>query len=363
VNITDAKPKLPPGATHVFVTFDEVSVHKAGGDWISLPVVPPAPHTIDLLQFSNGGTTQLVPPVQLTSGKYTQLRLGVTGGSIVFDTNDDGKDDETVPLEVPSDSLKTDKNFEFEVHGGGAVDLTVEFDLSQSIVVTGSGKYKLKPVLHINYTEEAATIRGSIPAAAFGSATEATVTVWWDKKEPPDTPDAKPSCSLNDADEIYTQVVVEKADPNFEIFWLVPNEAYIVEIDVGEPVNNKFFFTVPGLATPTGPCQEVQPGVIYDLGLATIQGKIATPFNGAAVTVIWDKDASGTVTPGDLTYTQLPLPAAVSGPPVAFSISVFANQPYVVQVVVNGTLKHQEAVPADALPAGATFPLNGDNPI
>jgi hypothetical protein len=48
---------------------------------------------------------------------------------------------------------------------------------------------------------------------------------------------------------------------------------------------------------------------------------------------------------------------------VAFSISVFANQPYVVQVVVNGTLKHQEAVPADALPAGATFPLNGDNPI
>jgi len=39
--------------------------------------------------------------------------------------------------------LKTDKNFEFNVQGGGAVDLTVDFDLSQSIVVTGPGPTNL----------------------------------------------------------------------------------------------------------------------------------------------------------------------------------------------------------------------------
>ena len=48
VAITDAKPKLPEDIEHVYVTFDEVQVHKAGGDWVSLPVVAPAPHRIDL---------------------------------------------------------------------------------------------------------------------------------------------------------------------------------------------------------------------------------------------------------------------------------------------------------------------------
>jgi hypothetical protein len=225
MSITDAKPVLPPGATHVFVTIDEVSVHKDGGDWVTLPLAQ-SPYTIDLLQFSDGTSTQLVPPASLTTGKYTQIRLGVTGGSIVFDTNGDGTDDETVPLEVPSGNLKTDENFDFEVYGGGAVDLMVDFDLSQSIVVEGNGTYKLKPVLHIVGTQEAATITGTISAAAFGSSDAATVTVYYDAN---DDQQADPS-------ELYTRVTVAKTsdtDPTeFSIFWLVPLEPYIVQVDL-----------------------------------------------------------------------------------------------------------------------------------
>jgi hypothetical protein len=323
VAITDAKPKLPAAATHVFVTFDEVSVHKAGGGWISLPVVAPAPHTIDLLQFNEGKTTQLVPPVRLDSGKYTQIRLGVTSASIVFD---DGTEE---PLDVPSGSLKTAQDFNFEVHGGGAVDLVVDFDLSRSIVVTGSHKFKLKPVLHIVQTFEAAEIKGSIPAAAFGTSTEpAVVTVWWDK----DT-----NCILDEnVDEIYTQIEVPKAEPaaDFDIFWLVPNEAYIVQIDVG---GNTFFFTVPG--TSGGVCQTLPPSAVFHLELATIQGTIpadafGTPPSPATVTVYVDTqpncvlDSDGS----DKQYTQLTVSAANP----TFSIPVFPGDAYILEILVNG---------------------------
>jgi hypothetical protein len=349
INVTDAKPKLPvQDVEHVYVTFDEVQVHKAGGGWISLPVVAPAPHTIDLLQFSDGTTTQLVPPVKLESGKYTQVRIIVSDAWLVIGGVN-------YPLIVPSGKLRTDKDFDFDVHGGGAVDLTVDFDLSQSIVVQGNGGYKLKPVLHLVGTEEAATIRGTIPAAAFGSSADpATVTVFWDQ-------DA--NCTLDSTDEVYTEIVVPKTDPNFGIFWLVPNEAYIVQIVVG---GNTFLFTVPG--SSGGVCGTLPPSAVYDLGVATIQGSIAPGTFGAStqatVTVLLDPDGDGL---GDLSgddeaYTEVTVDKPATGD-AGFSISVFPSQPYVVQVEVDSTLKYQEAIPANDLPAGATFPLNEGNPI
>jgi len=122
--ITDAKPVLPAGVVQVLVTIDEVSVHQAGGDWISLPLAR-THFTIDLLQFTDGQTTQLVPPAMLTQGKYTQVRPGVQSATIITDTN------EQFPVDIAD--LKTDKNFDFEVTGGGAVALTVDFDLSRSV--------------------------------------------------------------------------------------------------------------------------------------------------------------------------------------------------------------------------------------
>jgi len=217
MNVTDARPALPPGTESVLITFDEVSVHKSGGGWSSLTLTPD--HTIDLLQFYDGTTTQLVPPVSLESGKYTQVRIGVSGAVIRIGGQD-------YNLEIPSEYLKTDKNFEFTVSGGGAVDLTVDFDLSQSIIVTGTHQYRLRPVLHLNQTQEAATIQGKISSLSFGSETEAEVLV---------TVDEDNSGSVNDSEEEYTLGTVTKgADPTeFTIFWLVPDQSYVVQVRVG----------------------------------------------------------------------------------------------------------------------------------
>ncbi len=225
--ITDAKPTLPQGVVQVLVTIDEVSVHASGGDWVSLPMAQ-SPFTMDLLQFAAGHTTQLVPPVALTPGHYTQIRLGVQSATIITDTG------AQFQAEIPSGNLKTAQEFDFDVTGGGAVDLTVDFDLSRSLVVTGSGTYILKPVLHIVTTSQAATITGSIADNTFGAQTQATVIV-------------------TQGGEPYTSLVVTKGTSgptSFSIFWLVPNQTYTVEVQIGG--STVYSETVAGSSLPAG---------------------------------------------------------------------------------------------------------------
>jgi hypothetical protein len=175
-----------------------------------------------LLQFYNGNTTELVPPTELNSGKYTQVRIAVSSATIRFD-NDGTTEDVTV--EVPSENLKTDKNFIFDVEKDSAVDIVIHFDLSMSIGVSGTASdpiYKLKPVLHLFEDPlQAATIKGSIDNSSFGTSEKATIVV----------------TEVSSGKE-YTRVEIPKStteDPTeFIIFWLVPNESYTVEIDLDQ---------------------------------------------------------------------------------------------------------------------------------
>jgi hypothetical protein len=230
MSITDAKPLLPEGAdqaTNLKITFTEVLVHKSGGGWISLPLTGDLPsNTIDLLQFYDGVTTEIVPPVLLTYGKYTQIRIIVSEAWISFDGGNNWD-----PVVIPPEHLKTDKNFTFDPQDPAAADIIIDFDLSQSLVVTdpfGTPSYKLKPVLHIVEAAEAATIIGTIADASFVVGSDASITV------------------LDTNDEVYTKLTVERDQPNdveFSIFWLVPNKNYRVEIDLDPDLDNSIEFS------------------------------------------------------------------------------------------------------------------------
>lgn len=225
MNIADAKPALPIDVSQVLVTINEIMVHKSGGGWTELELANGELEcTIDLLQYHEGNTTALVLPIELSSGRYTQIRLGVKEAHMVSPSLGN------IPLEIPSENLKTDKNFEFDLPSGGSVAITIDFDLSQSIVATGGGTYQLKPVLHIVRTQT--TIEGSISAATFGSFTEAEVVVTWDKNDN-NAVDPYP------ADEEYTSRIVTKAvsgPTSFTIYWIEPNTKYIVQIFINNVV-------------------------------------------------------------------------------------------------------------------------------
>ena len=239
MSITDAKPLLPEGAdeaTNLKVTFTEILVHKSGGGWISLPLTGELPtNTIDLLQFTDGNTREIVPPVLLEYGKYTQIRIAVSQAEISFDYGESWDS-----VEIPSENLKTDKNFVFDVDQPAAADIVIDFDLSQSLVVTdpfGTPSYKLKPVLHIVDASEAATVTGTIDDGFFGSYEAAAITVYYNG-------------------EVYTQLAVENDDSNndavFSIFWLVPDKSYRVEIDFGDDASTEWCVDVDANDLPSG---------------------------------------------------------------------------------------------------------------
>jgi hypothetical protein len=262
MSMTDAKPMLPAGVTNCFVTIDEVLVHSSGGGWQSLPMAR-TPYTIDLLQFTEGLTTEFVPPVALPSGKYTQVRLSVVNAKIRF--NNDPNDE--VDLKIPSENLKTDQNFDVSVDESAAVDITIDFDLSKSIVVegpAGNPSFKLKPVLHLVETAEAATIEGFIANSAFPAGGYVIISV------------------LDSTGQEYTTVQVDKdttpgaSETSYAIFWLVPDQAYTVEINFnpgqdddsitdGVQDNYDESIFVPPASDPEYPDGTLQPGDVYQL--------------------------------------------------------------------------------------------------
>lgn len=239
IALTDAKPALPAGVTAVELTIDEVEVHRSGGAWVSLPLAT-TPYTVDLLQFQNGQTTQFVPEVTLEPGRYTQLRLLVSAATLTVDGQPEA-------IAVPSGKVRTDRTF--EVPSGGAVALTVDFDLSQSVVAQGNGTFELKPVLHLVESARATEIHGAIADATFGDATEAEVVVTWDADE-----DGVSSTG----DQEYTRLTVPKAatgPTEFRVYWVVPDQGYTVRVEVGGvPVYEEFVAF-----------DQVPPGAIFDL--------------------------------------------------------------------------------------------------
>ena len=218
VRVTDARPALPSGIEAVFITFEEFFVHREGGDWIPLELLN-SPYAIDLLELHSGKTSQLVKPAKLEAGEYDRIRalissVAVLSGGVFY----------SVPLS--SGNLSIERGFFFKLEGGKRLDLTIDFDLSQSLSMSGAWpthSYKLEPVLHINPTKEAASIQGEIAAETFEEhqSVGAILTVFLDKDL---------SGDFSQADEEYTCILVDKDNPEFEVFWLVPEQGYIVQI-------------------------------------------------------------------------------------------------------------------------------------
>jgi len=103
---------------------------------------------IELEDFS-----MLLASLELESNKYTQLRLFLLGEEgdawIVLEGSEEPES--KIPLEIPSVYQTGIKlNRPFEIVAGSITKLTIDFDAEKSVVKTGNGKYKLKPVISVS---------------------------------------------------------------------------------------------------------------------------------------------------------------------------------------------------------------------
>ena len=170
LSVTDA----PACYEHVLVNVAKVRVHMSDdtgtsdseGGWRD--VVPPnAPVLIDLVNLTNGQLKDL-GSADVPAGSYHQLRLVLadTGNSV---TPVGGT---AQPLKTPSGQQSGLKiKADFEVAANQVSDLLMDFDACKSIVLTGNGKYILKPVVRLS-AKPAGAIQGFVSTSvAQGTAT------------------------------------------------------------------------------------------------------------------------------------------------------------------------------------------------
>src|SRR6266508_4458570 len=123
----------------------DVRVMDAVGDWahedgnaddVGWHNVSLARTTVDLVSLVN--ISELLANARFAPGKYTQIRIVVSSatGQLANGT--------TVTFSVPSGELKTTTTF--EIRSGSTTTLTVDIDLSRSIVMA-SGTWTFTPVL------------------------------------------------------------------------------------------------------------------------------------------------------------------------------------------------------------------------
>jgi hypothetical protein len=152
-------------AVNIVVT--SVEVHQAGADSVSgWVVINSTPSTYNLLELRNGANA-ILGSATLNAGMYTQIRLRIGAGSNVVVGGI------PFPLEIPSGMQSGLKlNHPFTIQANATYELTLDFDADRSITLTGTGQYRLNPVIRLQANENAGSVSGTIFQVNSGT------TVW-----------------------------------------------------------------------------------------------------------------------------------------------------------------------------------------
>jgi len=138
----------------IYLDIQSVELTTSGGGPVTL--TPVRPGVYELLQFRNGLDTLLME-ANIPAGTIQQMRLKLgSNNSIVVDG-------QAFPLSTPSgqqSGIKLNLNQTFAA--GGAYDIWIDFDAAKSIVQTGNGQYKLKPVIRAYSAQTDGRIRGYV---------------------------------------------------------------------------------------------------------------------------------------------------------------------------------------------------------
>lgn len=176
INITDAP---VDDALEVVLVFTGIELQpESGGPTITVNFG--TPKSIDILQFSNGNSTNLVDGAQVPAGRYLWMRLllraeqNLQSGSYIR-----LRDGRQFPLYIPSGSetgLKLVRNF--NVAQGSITRLLIDFDLRKSVVAPPGQQpnWFLKPALRLIDELQVGTIKGTVDVAALATALDTTTT-------------------------------------------------------------------------------------------------------------------------------------------------------------------------------------------
>jgi hypothetical protein len=158
VHLTDA----PASYDAVNIDIQKVELTMSGG--AAVTIIPYRAGVYNVLDFNNGLDT-LLARYSVPEGTVQQIRLVLgTNNSIVVDGT-------TYPLNTPSAQESGVKlNLHESFVANGSYDVWVDFDAAKSIVQTGNGSFKLKPVIRAYSALTNGRIQGNVlPLAAMAT--------------------------------------------------------------------------------------------------------------------------------------------------------------------------------------------------
>ena len=159
VRLTDS----PGDYEEVNIDVQGVEIHRAEGNqssgWVSLNVTK---GVYNILLLTNGLDT-LLGSAELPSGRVSQIRL------ILGNNNSVKVDGNLYALQTPSSQQSGLKlNVQTQMSPGITYRITLDFDAARSIVLTGNGSYKLKPVIRAITESTSGAIKGKVtPVEAY----------------------------------------------------------------------------------------------------------------------------------------------------------------------------------------------------
>src|SRR6266581_5377009 len=201
---------------HVYVTVNDVLIHQSASasasdaGWIHLASgLKDNPLQVDLLGVANQCFLAMLGSAEIEPGTYQQIRVVLAPNSASVNNNKCGNvanclmltsDPSNTPqvlqlssetqtgIKIPSGQIAGGS---FTIGSGQTKDLNIDFDACASVVVQGSGQYRLKPVLHageVSLQSASSSIGGTIiDGSTQQSAATATLTTAAGASCPPST--------------------------------------------------------------------------------------------------------------------------------------------------------------------------------
>lgn len=285
--------------SHVYVTVRQVMAHTSStapdsdGGWVDLaPNLQPT--QIDLLGQANAECVlATLGATSLQAGRYQQIRLILldnNSGNQVANNQCTGNDANCVVLAADSSvhelKLSSEANTGMkipsgQIAGGGFVieegqtsDLNIDFDACASIVVTGNGLYRLKPVLHAGEVSLQPNLAGKVvDSVTQQPIANATIVAVLEKRD------------ANNVSRVVMQKVVD-ANGSFSICPITAGETFdlvVAAIITSGPDAGKAYAATVVTGVTAGSALGNIPLVLPASALAsTLSGKITTSTGSAA---------------------------------------------------------------------------------
>lgn len=133
LQITDAPPDII--ITKALVNISNIEVHLIATGWYT--VVEEA-QSFDLIELKN--VKEVLGSATLSTGRYTQIRLHIDNASVTIDGVE-------YNLKIPSSTVKLISPF--SINENETTTLTIDFDVQNSVIHTGSDNYILQPTIKV----------------------------------------------------------------------------------------------------------------------------------------------------------------------------------------------------------------------